>query len=426
MKNNLKKYVMIGVISLVAVALIFLGIYCFKQNKKMKVNSVDDVKAEIVVKKEVTAEIMSDVFKVENFFDNKKTEDDLEINYKKDGENVTFLEKYDKLGTYEVVIKNKDKEYKSLLNVVDTTKPVLKLKNISIKVNDKYNVSDFVEECSDNSLEDCILSFKEDKTYKDVGVYDIVIIAKDSSGNEVEETTKLEILKKQTSNKTSTENKDNTKNNTNKNQSNNNSSNNNKVTFVKKETETTKETKELNYGTLLYIWHIKTYKVYSDGSKELTNENEHSELDSTNFNAKTADMLSEANENMNTYKNMINDVLKYTNEFRSEVNVTPLTLDEELTKAAMVRAIEMAYSKNFSHTRPDGSTCFSVLNDMGINAFYTGENVAMGYNTAKMVADGWKTSQGHYENMINSSFNKIGIGVIKLNGIYYWAQLFSN
>lgn len=51
MKNNLKKYVMIGVISLVAIALIFLGIYCFKQNKKMKVNSVDDVKAEVVIKK---------------------------------------------------------------------------------------------------------------------------------------------------------------------------------------------------------------------------------------------------------------------------------------------------------------------------------------------------------------------------------------
>lgn len=356
---------------------------------------------------------MSDVFKVEDFFDNKKLEDDLEINYKKDGEDITFLEKYDKLGTYEVVIKNNDKEYKSLLNVVDTTKPVLKLKNVSIKVNDKYKVSDFVEECSDNSLEDCILSFKENKTYKDVGVYDIVIIAKDSSGNEVEETTKLEILKKQTSNKTSTENKDNTKNN-------------DKVKFVKEETETEKEEKDLKYGSKLTSWHVQTYNVYSDGSKKLIDEYTHSEVDAKNFNAKTSDMLSEANENMNTYKNMVNDVLKYTNEFRSEVNVAPLTLDEELTKAAMVRAIEMAYSNKFSHERPDGSTCFSVLNDMGINAFYTGENIAMGQRNAKEVSYAWKGSQGHYENMIDSSFNKIGIGVIKLNGIYYWAQLFSN
>ena len=407
MKNNLKKYVMIGVMSLVAVALVFLGIYCYKQNKKIKVNSVDEVKAE------VTAEIMSDVFKVEDFFDNKKLEDDLEINYKKDGEDITFLEKYDKLGTYEVVIKNKDKEYKSLLNVVDTTKPVLKLKNVSIKVNDKYKVSDFVEECSDNSLEDCILSFKENKTYKDVGDYDIVIIAKDSSGNETEETTKLEILKKQTSNKTSTKNKDNTKNN-------------DKVKFVKEETETEKEEKDLKYGSKLTSWHVKTYNAYSDGSKKLINEYTHSEVDAKNFNAKTSDMLPEAIENMNVYKNEVNDVLKYTNEFRTEAGKEPLKLDETLTKAAMVRAIEMAYSNKFSHERPDGNMCYYIMRDFGQDIYGVGENIASRQRNAKEVSYAWKGSQGHYENMINSSFNKIGIGVIKLNGIYYWVQLFSN
>ena len=420
MKNNFKKYVMIGVMSLVAVALVFLGIYCYKQNKKIKVNSVDEVKAEVVAKKKVTAEIMSDIFKVEDFFDNKKIDDGLEINYKKDGEDVTFLEKYDKLGTYEVVIKNNDKEYKSLLNVVDTTKPVLKLKDLSINVNDKYDVNDFVEECSDNSLEDCILSFKEDKTYKNVGVYDIVIIAKDSSGNETEETTKLEILKKQTSNKTST------KNNANNNQSNNNSSsNNNKVTFVKKETETTKETKELNYGTILNIWHIKTYKVYSDGSKKLIDEYTHSEVDAKNFNAKTADMLPEAIENMNMYKSEVNDVVKYTNEFRSEVQKSSLVLDETLTKAAMVRAIEMAYSNKFSHERPDGNMCYYIMQDFGQDVYGVGKNIAMGQRNAKEVSYAWKGSQGHYENMIDSSFTKIGVGVIKFQGTYYWVQLFS-
>ena len=420
MKNNLKKYVMIGVISLVAVALVFLGIYCFKQNKKIKVNSVNDAKTKVVVKTEVTAEIMSDIFNVEDFFDNKKIDDGLEINYKKDGEDVTFLEKYDKLGTYEVVIKNNDKEYKSLLNVVDTTKPVLKLKDLSINVNDKYDVNDFVEECSDNSLEDCILSFKEDKTYKNVGVYDIVIIAKDSSGNETEETTKLEILKKQTSNKTST------KNNANNNQSNNNSSsNNNKVTFVKKETETEKEEKDLKYGSRLTSWHVKNYNVYSDGSKKLIDEYTHSEVDAKNFNAKTADMLPEAIENMNMYKSEVNDVVKYTNEFRSEVQKSSLVLDETLTKAAMVRAIEMAYSNKFSHERPDGNMCYYIMQDFGQDIYGIGENIAMGQRNAKEVSYAWKGSQGHYENMIDSSFTKIGVGVIKFQGTYYWVQLFS-
>ena len=411
MKNNLKKYVMIGVMSLVAVALVFLGIYCYKQNKKIKVNSVDEVKAEVVVKAEVTAEIMSDVFKVEDFFDNKKTENDLEINYKKDGEDVTFLEKYDKLGTYEVVIKNKDKEYKSLLNVVDTTKPVLKLKSVSIKVNDKYNISDFIESCVDNSGEECILSYKEDKLYKDLGVYDIVIIAKDSSSNEVEETTKLEILKKQTSNKTNTGTKNNKKNN-------------DKVKFVKEETETEKEEKDLKYGYKLTSWHVKTYNAYSDGSKKLINEYTHSEVDAKNFNAKTSDMLPEAIENMSIYSNMVNDVLKYTNEFRAEVNKSPLVLDETLTKAAMVRAVEMAYANKFSHERPDGNMCYYIMRDFGQDIYGVGENIAMGQRNAKEVSYAWKGSQGHYENIIDSSFTRIGVGVIKFQGTYYWVQLF--
>lgn len=411
MKNNLKKYVMIGVRSLVAVALVFLGIYCYKQNKKIKVNSVDEVKAEVVVKAEVTAEIMSDVFKVEDFFDNKKTENDLEINYKKDGEDVTFLEKYDKLGTYEVVIKNKDKEYKSLLNVVDTTKPVLKLKSVSIKVNDKYNISDFIESCVDNSGEECILSYKEDKLYKDLGVYDIVIIAKDSSSNEVEETTKLEILKKQTSNKTNTGTKNNKKNN-------------DKVKFVKEETETEKEEKDLKYGSKLTSWHVKTYNAYSDGSKKLINEYTHSEVDAKNFNAKTSDMLPEAIENMSIYSNMVNDVLKYTNGFRAEVNKSPLVLDETLTKAAMVRAVEMAYANKFSHERPDGNMCYYIMRDFGQDIYGVGENIAMGQRNAKEVSYAWKGSQGHYENIIDSSFTRIGVGVIKFQGTYYWVQLF--
>ena len=411
MKNNLKKYIVIGIVSLVVIALIILGVYYFKQNKKIKVNTLDNIETKLVVKKEVTVEIMSDVFKIEEFFDNKKLEDNLEINYKKDGEDVTFLEKYDKLGTYEVTIKSKDKEYKSILNVIDTTKPVLKLKNVSIKVNDKYNINDFVESCTDNSGEECILSYKEDKVYKDVGVYDIVIIAKDSSGNEVEETTKLEILKKQTGNKTNTENKDNTKNN-------------DKVKFVKEETETEKEEKDLKYGSKLTSWYVKTYNVYSDGSKKLINEYTHSEVDAKNFNAKTSDMLPEAIENMNVYNNEVNDVLKYTNEFRAEAGEEPLKLDETLTKAAMVRAIEMAYSNKFSHERPDGNMCYYIMRDFGQDIYGVGENIASRQRNGKEVSYAWKGSQGHYENMISSSFTRIGIGVIKFYGTYYWVQLF--
>lgn len=180
----------------------------------------------------------------------------------------------------------------------------------------------------------------------------------------------------------------------------------------------------MKYGSRLTSWHVKTYNVYSDGSKKLINEYTHSEVDAKNFNAKTSDMLPEAIENMNVYKNEVNDVLKYTNEFRTEAGKESLKLDETLTKAAMVRAVEMAYANKFSHERPDGNMCYYIMRDFGQDIYGVGENIAMGQRNAKEVSYAWKGSQGHYENMIDSSFTRIGIGVIKFQGTYYWVQLF--
>lgn len=135
-------------------------------------------------------------------------------------------------------------------------------------------------------------------------------------------------------------------------------------------------------------------------------------------------MLPEAIENMSTYQNEVNDVVKYTNEFRIEAGKEPLKLDETLTKAAMVRAIEMAYSNKFSHERPDGNMCYYIMRDFGQDIYGVGENIASRQRNAKEVSYAWKGSQGHYENMISSSFTRIGIGVIKFYGTYYWVQLF--
>lgn len=332
MKKINKKYLIIGILVFVFVCLVSLGIYF--SNKKENTNNNDDVK--LVIKKDVSVEVMSELLNAKDFFD-RDVNSNAKILYYLDDEKIDFNLKYDKVGTY-----------------------------------------------------------------------DIVIIAKDSSGNELEETTKLEILKKQTSN---------TKNNNNRND-------NNKVKFVKEETETEKEEKDLKYGTKLTSWHVKTYNVYSDGSKKKVNEYTHNEVDGTNFNAKTSDMLPEAIENMSIYQNEVNDVVKYTNEFRTEAGKEPLKLDETLTKAAMVRAIEMAYSNKFSHERPDGNMCYYIMRDFGQDIYGVGENIASRQRNAKEVSYAWKGSQGHYENMISSSFTRIGIGVIKFYGTYYWVQLF--
>lgn len=129
-------------------------------------------------------------------------------------------------------------------------------------------------------------------------------------------------------------------------------------------------------------------------------------------------------QNENTYTDLINEVYEITNNYRSLVGVSSLTLDSSLVEAASIRAKEI--SDSFSHTRPKGSSCFTVLSELGISYGTAGENIAAGYSSSQSVMEGWRSSSGHYQNIISSKFKKIGIGVNIINNQYYWVQIFSN
>lgn len=126
----------------------------------------------------------------------------------------------------------------------------------------------------------------------------------------------------------------------------------------------------------------------------------------------------------NTYTDLINEVYEITNNYRSLVGIPSLTLDSSLVEAASIRAKEL--SDSFSHTRPNGSSCFTVLSELGISYGTAGENIAAGYSSSQSVMEGWRSSSGHYQNIISSKFKKIGIGVNIINNQYYWVQIFSN
>ena len=151
-------------------------------------------------------------------------------------------------------------------------------------------------------------------------------------------------------------------------------------------------------------------KYYEDISKEDINE----------YDSITINNI----QNENTYTDLINEVYEITNNYRSLVGVPSLTLDSSLVEAANIRAKEL--SDSFSHTRPNGSSCFTVLSELGISYGTAGENIAAGYSSSQSVMEGWRSSSGHYQNIISSKFKKIGIGVNVINNQYYWVQIFSN
>lgn len=110
--------------------------------------------------------------------------------------------------------------------------------------------------------------------------------------------------------------------------------------------------------------------------------------------------------------------------------LSQLTLDDDLCRAAKIRANEIV--TKFSHTRPNGKDCFSVITDLGISWQALGENIAAGSPTARGTFLQWKeddknyAGQGHRRNMLSSKFTRIGIAYAYAPNShykYYWVMI---
>lgn len=130
-------------------------------------------------------------------------------------------------------------------------------------------------------------------------------------------------------------------------------------------------------------------------------------------------------------KPLIEDtIFNLVNDLREELNVNPVIKNETLRLAADIRAIET--EELFSHTRPNGTEPFTVLEEESTYYPYymIGENLAMATyfrddeHMAHLIFNGWVESEDHYQTMINPDFKEIGIGVHYDGEILYASQFF--
>lgn len=120
-------------------------------------------------------------------------------------------------------------------------------------------------------------------------------------------------------------------------------------------------------------------------------------------------------------------VVAIMNQERANAGVGGISQNASLDAVAQIRAQEIAQS--FSHTRPNGTSCFTVLGENGIAYNYAGENIAAGYGDPASVMSGWMNSPGHRANILDGSFGQVGIGYYTdPNSGYgtYWVQIFTN
>ncbi len=118
----------------------------------------------------------------------------------------------------------------------------------------------------------------------------------------------------------------------------------------------------------------------------------------------------------------VKEVIRLVNEERAKNGVPALGTTVELCKAADARAQELI--SNYSHTRPNGTSCFTMLKERNIFYMTAGENIAYGFHSPKAVVDGWMNSPGHRANILNHNFNKIGVGFTDRG--YFWVQMFTD
>lgn len=118
-------------------------------------------------------------------------------------------------------------------------------------------------------------------------------------------------------------------------------------------------------------------------------------------------------------------ILNLVNQERAKVGADPLRINAQLDQAADLHTQDQANMDKMSHTGSDGSSMGTRIQDAGYQYSTAGENVAAGYLDAEAVVAGWMGSEGHRANILNASFEELGVGYgTSDDGTSYWTQNF--
>jgi uncharacterized protein YkwD len=120
------------------------------------------------------------------------------------------------------------------------------------------------------------------------------------------------------------------------------------------------------------------------------------------------------------------EVLALVNLERARQGLPPVTRDADAEEAAYAHAVDMDVRDFFAHDAPspNASTPGQRLAAAGATYQGWGENIAIGYTSPASVMAGWMASTGHRNNIMNPSFNRLGVGVRYGTGQALWVQDF--
>ncbi|WP_318765864.1 CAP domain-containing protein [Lactiplantibacillus carotarum] len=118
-------------------------------------------------------------------------------------------------------------------------------------------------------------------------------------------------------------------------------------------------------------------------------------------------------------RTVVTDTINLINQARNGKGREELKSDEKLTQVATERAPQLV--RDFSHYDSNGDLyAKSMAQQLGIwDSYYAGEDITTGgfettnMNLAKMFVDNYKNSTAHWNDLMNASDTRIGVGVYK-------------
>lgn len=105
------------------------------------------------------------------------------------------------------------------------------------------------------------------------------------------------------------------------------------------------------------------------------------------------------------------EVFNLINQQRTNNGLQPLKVDNEVQRVAKIKAQDMVTNNYFSHESPVYGSPFDMLKNFKVSYTTAGENIA-GNSSNNGAVNAWMNSSGHKANILNSSFNYTGIGVV--------------
>ena len=106
------------------------------------------------------------------------------------------------------------------------------------------------------------------------------------------------------------------------------------------------------------------------------------------------------------------EIFDLVNQQRVAYGIAPLQIDSRLQLLARRKAEDMVVNGYVNHTSPTYGNFYDMLKTAGISYYTSSENIAAVQGNTLAVTLWMNSTEGHRENILNSSFNYTGVGVI--------------